>query len=113
MEIDQPLLSVADAARRLQRSTEQVRRYLREGRLAGRRFGGQWFIERSVLDAFMEQTRRPQSFVHRLPPASQTSPLGDVIGIGEGPGTNIGEGKRAYLEAALQRHEASSNTRSR
>src|SRR5713226_5615013 len=42
-------LTVADAARRLDRSIEQVRRYLREGRLAGRRIGQQWFIEETAL----------------------------------------------------------------
>src|SRR6266849_6168138 len=42
-------LTVADAARRLDRSIEQVRRYLREGRLAGRRIGQQWFIEETAI----------------------------------------------------------------
>ena len=48
------LLTVADAAQQLDRSTEQVRRYLREGRLRGRRLGGQWFIEESALTSFLE-----------------------------------------------------------
>ncbi len=43
------LLTVAEAARRLGRSQEQVRRYLREGRLTGRRLGGQWFMEEASL----------------------------------------------------------------
>jgi len=42
-------VTVAEAARRLGRSIEQVRRYLREGRLAGRRIGQQWFIEEEAL----------------------------------------------------------------
>ena len=42
-------LTVAEAARRLSRSIEQVRRYLREGRLPGRRIGQQWFIDEAVL----------------------------------------------------------------
>jgi excisionase family DNA binding protein len=50
-------ISVNEAARRLGRSIEQVRRYLREGRLAGQRIGGHWFIEEQAL---MEWTvRRP------------------------------------------------------
>ena len=49
------LLTVADAAVFLDRSTEQVRRYLREGRLDGRRIGGQWFIDRQALRAFSFQ----------------------------------------------------------
>ena len=41
------LITVADTAKLLGRSTEQVRRYLREGELPGRRLGGQWFIDRA------------------------------------------------------------------
>ena len=52
MDESQALVSVGDAARHLKRSTEQVRRYLREGRLDGRRIGGQWFIDRAALDTF-------------------------------------------------------------
>lgn len=43
-------LTVQEAAQKMGRSTEQVRRNLREGKLAGRRIGGQWFIrEEAVL----------------------------------------------------------------
>ena len=31
------------------RSTEQVRRYLREGKLEGQRIGGQWFIREPAV----------------------------------------------------------------
>jgi excisionase family DNA binding protein len=104
MENDQHLLSVGEAAKRLERSTEQVRRYLREGRLKGRRIGGQWFIERATLDHFAASTRSPQSFVQRLGKATSIHPLDDVIGIGQGAGSNIGEGKNAYrLDASRRR----------
>lgn len=43
------LLTVSEAATRLGRSIEQVRRYLREGKLRGRRIGQQWFIEESEV----------------------------------------------------------------
>ena len=43
------MITVAEAARRLNRSTEQVRRYLREGKLKGQRIGGQWFVEEASL----------------------------------------------------------------
>jgi excisionase family DNA binding protein len=43
------MITVADAARRLGRSLEQVRRYLREGKLKGQRIGGQWFVEEASL----------------------------------------------------------------
>jgi excisionase family DNA binding protein len=103
MDEERSLLSVSDAAQRLQRSTEQVRRYLREGRLRGRRIGGQWFIDRSVLDGFVASAQKQQGFIHRLHPASEIRPLDDVIGIGSGPGTNIGDGKSAYRNAAWRR----------
>ena len=43
------MLTVAEAAKRLGRSIEQVRRYLREGKLAGRRIGQQWFIDEDAV----------------------------------------------------------------
>jgi excisionase family DNA binding protein len=43
------MLTVAEAAERLGRSLEQVRRYLREGKLKGQRIGGQWFVEEASL----------------------------------------------------------------
>jgi excisionase family DNA binding protein len=43
------MITVAEAARRLNRSTEQVRRYLREGKLKGQRIGNQWFVEDSAI----------------------------------------------------------------
>ncbi|MBI2913512.1 MAG: helix-turn-helix domain-containing protein [Chloroflexi bacterium] len=42
-------ITVNEAARRLDRSIEQVRRYLREGKLKGARVGQQWFIEEASL----------------------------------------------------------------
>lgn len=90
------LLSVADTARRLSRSTEQVRRYLREGRLSGRRIGGQWFIDGPAVAAFLGGLREQQSFLDRVPRGGEKDPLGAVIGIGRGGGSNIAEGKDAY-----------------
>jgi len=43
------MITVQEAARRLSRSIEQVRRYLREGKLKGRRIGQQWFIDEASL----------------------------------------------------------------
>jgi len=43
------MITVAEAAQRLGRSLEQVRRYLREGKLKGQRIGGQWFVEEASL----------------------------------------------------------------
>ncbi len=95
------LFTVADAAARLERSTEQVRRYLREGRLLGQRIGGQWFIDGSSLASFQGTLREHKSFVETLTPANASSndPLGAVIGIGRGGGSNIADGKEAYRRA--------------
>jgi excisionase family DNA binding protein len=51
-------VTVEQAARRLDRSIEQVRRYLREGRLPGRRIGQQWFIEEAALASWHPAHRR-------------------------------------------------------
>ena len=56
-------MTVAEAARRLGRSIEQVRRYLREGRLAGRRVGQQWFIDESELLTFEAGLTKGQSMI--------------------------------------------------
>lgn len=96
---EQGLVTVPEAARLLNRSTEQVRRYLREGRLDGRRIGGQWFIERGKLDRFFEGLREQQGFLEKIRPASQLDPFASVIGIGRGGGSNIAEGKEAYRRA--------------
>jgi len=45
------MITVQEAARRLGRSIEQVRRYLREGKLRGERIGQQWFINEESLPA--------------------------------------------------------------
>jgi hypothetical protein len=101
--VDRPpessLVSVADAARTLDRSTEQVRRYLREGRLTGRRIGGQWFIDASALRGFHGTLREHQPFLDRVRPSNERDPLAAVIGIGRGGGSNIAEGKDAYRRA--------------
>ncbi len=99
MESQRNLYSVADAAKQLERSTEQVRRYLREGRLAGRRMGGQWFIDRNALETFQKAAQIRNDFISKLRPAYELRALDNVIGIGEGPGSNISEGKSAYRRA--------------
>jgi excisionase family DNA binding protein len=95
-------LSVVDTAERLGRSTEQVRRYLREGRLTGRRIGGQWFIAAEAVDRFERPTRGASSFLDRLPAAARHDPLGAVIGIGHGGG-DIAAGKDRYRATSRRR----------
>jgi excisionase family DNA binding protein len=95
----QSLVTVGEAARRLDRSTEQVRRYLREGRLSGRRIGGQWFIDEDALVAFQQALREERSFLEKIRPAAEVDPLEAVIGIGRGGGSNIAQGKDDYRRA--------------
>jgi excisionase family DNA binding protein len=45
MAADDSLIDVQEAARRLNRSPEQVRRYLREGRLKGHRVNNRWYVD--------------------------------------------------------------------
>lgn len=92
-------ISVAEAAQLLDRSTEQVRRYLREGRLPGRRIGGQWFIERTALVSFQTSLLAGDDFLASVPPATRTDPLGRVIAIGGGGGSDLSQGKAAYRQA--------------
>ncbi|HEU5430548.1 MAG TPA: helix-turn-helix domain-containing protein [Thermomicrobiales bacterium] len=94
-------LSVVEAANRLGRSSEQVRRYLREGRLTGRRLGGQWFIAAAAVDGFERPSRGAASFLDRLSSARQ-DPLGPVIAIGQGGG-DIAAGKDRYRTSLRRR----------
>ena len=43
------MITVAEAAKRMNLSIEQVRRKLREGRLKGHRIGNQWFVDEGTL----------------------------------------------------------------
>jgi len=56
-------ITVAEAARRLGRSLEQVRRYLREGKLKGQRIGGQWFVEEASLPLRYQLPRGPSGSI--------------------------------------------------
>jgi excisionase family DNA binding protein len=48
--LEKDALTVQGVARELGRSEEQVRRYLRAGKLRGQRIGKQWFIEEGDLE---------------------------------------------------------------
>ena len=52
MAVPEGMVTVAEAAKILDRSIEQVRRYLREGKLKGQRIGQQWFIPKDALDSW-------------------------------------------------------------
>jgi excisionase family DNA binding protein len=92
------LLTVAETARLLSRSTEQVRRYLREGVLPGRRLGGQWFIARPDAETLLTRRASGDDF-HRRLAASDADPLGMTIGLGASGGASIAVGRANYLRA--------------
>jgi excisionase family DNA binding protein len=60
------MITVAEAARRLNRSIEQVRRYLREGELRGQRIGNQWFVEEHALQTPRGEPLVPPELVERI-----------------------------------------------
>jgi len=45
-------LTLKEVSRQLGRSLEQVRRYVREGKLPAQKLGMQWFVDRCDLEAF-------------------------------------------------------------
>jgi excisionase family DNA binding protein len=98
------MLTVAETAKALARSTEQVRRYLREGTLPGRRVGGQWFIEVAAVEAFARQRRGSPDVAHCLRQTVHPDPLGDVIAIGASGGGDIAAGRVAYLQSFAEGH---------
>jgi excisionase family DNA binding protein len=100
------LLSVAEAARRLNRSTEQVRRYLREKQLRGHRIGGQWFIEAKALTEFADRPTRERGFVARLSSQADRDPLAATIAIVSGGGSNIAQGKDEYRRSFRWRRDS-------
>lgn len=55
----EPLLTTEDVARRLNTSEASVRRWIRNGRMAGIQVGDQWRVERAELDDFIRRNRRP------------------------------------------------------
>jgi excisionase family DNA binding protein len=105
MEPMSGLLTVAETAKLLRRSTEQVRRYLREGVIPGRRVGGQWFVDRAAAERFMAQRGAASDFVRRLLVASDRNPLGATIAIGGSGGGAIAAGKTAYLQRRQERRQ--------
>jgi excisionase family DNA binding protein len=62
----QSMITAAEAARRLNRSIEQVRRYLREGKLRGQRIGNRWFVEEHSLQVDEAQPLVPPELVEPI-----------------------------------------------
>ena len=98
VENDDDLMTVAETAKLLGRSTEQVRRYLREGDLPGRRLGGQWFVDRGDAETFARQRRDGTDFLRRVA-SSDPDPLREAIAIGGSGGADIAAGRSRYLRS--------------
>ncbi|HEY7270364.1 MAG TPA: helix-turn-helix domain-containing protein [Dehalococcoidia bacterium] len=60
------MLTVAEAARRLHRSEEQVRRNLRSGKLRGQRIGNQWFVEDGQSDRQDSERLIPKALLDEI-----------------------------------------------
>jgi excisionase family DNA binding protein len=56
------MITVAEAAKRLRLSIEQVRRKLREGKLKGQRVGNQWFVDEAAIGGELE---KPEPLIPR------------------------------------------------
>lgn len=73
------MLTVPQAARRVRRNPETVRRWIREGRLPATRIGTQHIIDERDLDSLGEPDRLP------APPEWETTswgaPMPDFVGI--------------------------------
>ena len=82
-------ITVPEAAQRLSRSTEQVRRYLREGKLDGQRIGNQWFIREPAV---LYHTRPAETEIQRQHSA------------GEDGGRAAMRGERMNLYERIRRH---------
>jgi hypothetical protein len=65
--------------------------------MAGRRVGGQWFVDRDEVERFMQRRATPD-FLQRLS-ASDLDPLGDVIAIGGSGGGDIAKGTASYVRS--------------
>ena len=50
-------LTLHEVALELARSLEQVRRYVREGKLPAEKLGMRWFVDRATMEAFKAATR--------------------------------------------------------
>jgi hypothetical protein len=60
------MVSVAEASKRLKKSTEQVRRDLRDRKLKGQRIGNQWFVDEAALGDAKDNSLVPPELLNRI-----------------------------------------------
>lgn len=97
-DVQQNLLTVAETARLLQRSTEQVRRYLREGALPGRRLGGQWFVQRQDVERLL-LARHTRAVSEHDGVTIDPDPLAAAIAVAGSGGGDIAAGRIPYAKS--------------
>jgi len=77
------MITVAEAARRLNLSQEQVRRNLRDGKLRGQRVGNQWFVdERDTVKSELQPKIDPElldRIFKRRAELAKRGPLPDIV----------------------------------
>lgn len=78
MAADDSLIDVQEAARRLNRSPEQVRRYLREGRLRGERVNNRWYVDANDV---ADDRSLPRPELSRELGAKLDRLLADIMGV--------------------------------
>jgi excisionase family DNA binding protein len=68
------MITVAEAAKRLDLSIEQVRRKLREGKLRGQRIGNQWLVDETACQKLAEKPRPliPRELLARMDRVRET-----------------------------------------
>jgi excisionase family DNA binding protein len=69
------MLTVPEAARRIGRDPETVRRWLRSGRLPSKKVGTQYLIDEADLDAIEGDNHEEEA----VPSYLRTTPDGDLI----------------------------------
>lgn len=102
--VSDDMVTVAEASKILGRSIEQVRRYLREGKLPGQRIGGPWFIERDALKSLGEER---SIFQRRMELLKDVRELRQQIFAHTGQlfsGAELVEESRAGRDAELKNH---------
>jgi excisionase family DNA binding protein len=69
--MDDPLLTIPQAAARLGLDRTRVWRLVRDGRIPAQRVGPLWLIRQSDLDAFADEPRPPGRPPWRKPPPTE------------------------------------------
>lgn len=77
------MISVAETARRLSLSQEQVRRNLRDGKLRGQRVGNQWFVDERETNSTPRRGYLDPELIERIlkrrAAIAKRGPLPDIV----------------------------------